>query len=130
MTVDISNSDNVIDSRDVIARIKELEAEREQAEDDPDKENLAVWDEDNLEELDALKAMADEAEGYAEDWKYGATLIRESYFVDYCQELCKDCYQIPKDLPRFIVIDWDATANNLRADYTDVDFDGATYLVR
>jgi hypothetical protein len=33
-------------------------------------------------------------------------------------------------LPDWIVIDWDATADNLKVDYTEVEFDGVTYLVR
>jgi hypothetical protein len=114
---EISNSDDVIDSRDVIARIDELEND----------ENLDLVE---VAELDALKALAEEAEQYAEDWSYGSTLIRDSYFTDYAEELCKDIGQLPRDIPDYIVIDWEATAENLKADYTSVDFDGVEYWVR
>lgn len=159
MPRDISNSDDVIDSRDVIARIDELQDERESLvetlEDakeavaevffqDQDGEPtsamraavtdaqaaLAAWDADNLEELKALQALADEAEGYADDWQHGVTLIRDSYFTDYAQELCEDIGDVPKDLPHYIEIDWNATARNIQADYTSVEFDGVTYWVR
>lgn len=159
---DISNADKVIDSRDVIARIEELEEERELLSEtvasaqealdeyfdpattmDTDKLDelresvkdaetaLLEWDaEDEGQELKALLALQDEAEGYASGWKYGAELIREDYFTDYCQELVIDIGDLPKDIPDYLVIDWDKTADNLKADYKEVDFDGATYLVR
>jgi len=117
---EISNSDDVIDSRDVIARIEELEGMG------IDK-NLALKD---LDELNALRALQEEAEGYAPDWQHGATLIRDSYFEDYCEELCKDIGALPQDIPSYIEIDWAATAENLKVDYTSADFDGVTYWVR
>lgn len=58
------------------------------------------------------------------------TLIHDSYFVEYCEELCKEICDIPQDLPGYLVIDWEATADNLRVDYTSVEFDGVTYCVR
>ncbi len=141
MVRDVSNSNDVIDSRDVIKRIEELESERadlvtaaEEAKAEGNDEDalraLQEWDEDEGEDLKALKSFAEEAEGYCEDWCHGATLIRESYFVAYCQELVEDIGDLPKGMPTYLVIDWDATADNLKADYTEVDFDGATYLVR
>ena len=41
-----------------------------------------------------------------------------------------DIGDLPKDLPAYIVIDWDKTANNIEADYTTVDYDGVEYLIR
>ena len=118
----VSNYDNVIDSRDVIERIEELEAERE---DNGLTPNEAA-------KLDALHALAEEAEQYAEDWQYGTTLIRESYFTEYCRDLVADLGYLSDNLPPFIGdnIDWDGVADDLKMDYTEVDFDGVTYLVR
>jgi len=110
-----TNHDDVIDSRSILARIEELESSK----DDDDKEELTI-----------LRALAEEAENYSEDWKYGETLIRGSYFEQYCKELCTDIGDLPKDLPSYIVIDWDATANNIRADYAEVYFGDVLYLVR
>jgi antirestriction protein len=140
----ISNTDDVIDSRDVIARIEELEGERgalvsdlEEADETNIIESehaakiaITAWDEENEAELKALEALAEEAEGYAPDWRYGAALVRDSYFEDYARELLEDCGDIPRNLPHYIEIDWEATARNIRADYTEVDFDGVSYWVR
>jgi hypothetical protein len=145
-TNDISNRDNVIDGRDVIARIDELESKRtdladaveeaktaladavEEAKTSADDLTAALteWDEENGDELKALKALV---EGYVDDWTHGAKLIRRTYFVEYCEEFCKDIGDLPKDIPSYLEIDWDATAANLEADFTSVDFDGVEYLV-
>jgi hypothetical protein len=158
MNKEISNSDDVIDSRDVIARIDELTTERSDLATDVDDANDAraelaedasedeieeadgeitdavdartEWDDDYGDELKALQALADEASDYCGDWTHGATLVRKSYFTDYCEELVKDIGDLPSKIPDYIVIDWEATAENLKADYTSVEFDGVTYLVR
>ena len=41
-----------------------------------------------------------------------------------------DIGDLPKNIPRYIEIDWDKTADNLKQDYTSVTFDGADYYVR
>lgn len=121
---EISNSENIIDSRDVIARIEYLEYLKE--------DETVEWEGTNeAEELEKLQALADEASG-ADDWSYGATLIRDSYFTEYVQELCKDIGDLPAELPWYIEahIDWDGVATDIAQDYISVDFDGVTYWVR
>ena len=120
-----SNSDDVIDSRDVIERIEELEG----YEGLQDKIDNLIED-DDAKELVALRQLQEEAEGYAPDWKHGATLIRRSYWPEYAEEMCKDIGDLPRDLPSYLVIDWAKTADNLEVDYTTVDFDGVEYLIR
>jgi hypothetical protein len=143
MTDTISNTDDVIDSRDVIARIDELTAEIEGAYDEArgDVEEyppIVEWMEradnplqDEIAELEKLKALATEAEGYAADWHHGETLIRDSYFEEYAQELAEDCGMIERDVKwPYTCIDWEQAARELQMDYTSVDFDGVTYWVR
>lgn len=114
----ISNTDDTIDSRDVIARIEELQAD--ESKDDADKAELA-----------ALEKLAAEAEGYCDDWQYGAQLVRDSYFKEHAQELAEDCGMIPRGLKWPVsCIDWDQAARELKMDYTSVDFDGVEYWVR
>lgn len=148
-----TNMDDLIDSRDVIARIEELQDERAalvEARDDADKarnadgpdldlfdvyiaarEAVVEWDQENDDELNALKALAEEAEGYAPDWHYGETLIRDSHFRDYAMELAEDIGAIKSDAtwPNNC-IDWDQAARELQMDYSAVDFDGVTYWIR
>lgn len=171
----IDNTEDLLDSRDIIERIEELESEQdsyveeyEEAKEEADElaeesgeewtatERLTdainalstFWDlppeeiDDAVagfrnpadsfegdEELRVLKKLADQLEGYG-DWEHGEALIRESYFVEYVEDLLKDCGDLPKDIPWYIVIDWEATARHIRMDYTEGDFDGVTYLMR
>ena len=151
MTKEISNSDDVIDSRDVIKRIEELQGERadlKEAADQADADYLATvdvggpderkdeaalletWDGEFGEELKALKSLADDAAGYCSDWKYGAGLIRDSYFTEHAEELCKDIGDMPREIPHYIAIDWERTAENIKQDYTAVEYGDVTYWVR
>lgn len=115
-----TNTDDVIDSRDVIEALADME---------PETKEEQAW-------RDALELLARQGEDYAEDWEFGATLIRDSYFTEYAQELVTDCGDAPDfdDLPWYIrdgvTVDWDVIARNVQLDYTAVDFDGVTYWVR
>lgn len=137
----ISNKDDIIDSRDVIARIEELQDEKtdlEQQRDeavDADKETaeaaLADWIDDFGDELKALLALQGEAEGYS-DWRHGVALIRDSHFKDYVRELAEELHgdkMRSAEWP-FDCIDWEKAATELQQDYTSVDFDGVDYWVR
>jgi hypothetical protein len=129
----ISNFDDVIDSRDVIDRIEELEGERDSwlADPDADDSDWAAVNVDDAEELATLKALASEGEDYAADWTHGETLIRDSYFVEYAQELAEDIGAINHEAswPN-TCIDWDQAARELRMDYTAVEFGDVTYWIR
>lgn len=115
----ISNDEDTIDSRDVIARIEAIE-------------NLDSFSDEEKEELVALRKLAEEAEQYADDWTYGETLIRDSYFKDYAQELAEETGDVDfKKLKwPFTCIDWEQAARELKMDYTAVEFDGVTYWIR
>ena len=135
--VNVSNTDDVIDSRDVIERIEELEAERTTFVEDEDDEQseeirslLKDWDEENGEELTALKNLADEGANESSDWAYGETLIHYDHFTEYTQQTIEDVGDLPRNLPGYIVIDWEQTAENLKVDYSTIDFDGQTYYIR
>lgn len=132
-----ANSDDMIDSRDVIARIEELEEERDSFEPSDAPElagHILSWHTEYPEdaaELRALKALADEAEGYAPDWERGATLIRDSYFQEFAQQYADDIGALTclSSWP-YTCIDWERAARELQMEYTAVEFDGVTYWVR
>ena len=57
------------------------------------------------------------------------TLIKDSYFVAYAEELACDVGLIKDPLHwPFDCIDWGAAADELQGDYSSVDFAGETYL--
>ena len=127
---------DVIDVRDVIARIEELERELD---DDNMPVTRAIVDGDDVSrrryELAQLQAIMDELKGYGgdEQWRgdwYPVTLVDDAYFVDYARELVIDCGGLPRDVPEWIEIDWRATARNIQTDYSSVEINGRTYWYR
>lgn len=138
------NFDDVIDSRDVIAKINDLEEKIEGL-----QENLGSLEciDDSADRASATQEMKDEMESLQEelkpllelqeqahcspDWNYGAMLIRDSYFEEYARELAKDRGAIRDDLNwPYTCIDWQDAACELQQDYVSVDYDGVTYWVR
>jgi len=117
----ISPYNEVIDSRDIAERIKKLQDTKENVE-------LKEWEED---ELNALVALSEEASGYSDDWEYGSTLIRDSYFKEYAQDLAYECGAISNDISWPLhCIDWDQAAYELKMDYTEVEYAGYAYWIR
>ena len=137
-----------LDTRDLQEQIDNLELEIEELNEyleDLDKdlgmcgsdfELLTVQDEiekgkESLQDLrDELQPLLDLKYEGIPDWDYGATLIPESDWEEYVEDLLKDCGYISNDVPWWIVIDWAATADNVAADYSTVDYDGDTYYYR
>jgi hypothetical protein len=131
MEMDMDNPferSGVIDSRDVLEYLDELGTELQTLKED----NPAEDDEEVAElelKLSKLKEFSEECEGYNSDWVHGAQLIPSDYFTEYAKELVEDIGDIPRDLPHYIAIDWDATAENLKVDYTTVEYDGTEYYL-
>lgn len=146
---------NILDSRDLEKRRQELQdmkdaldearkmladanamphrtkAEREErakaiAEAEEQIESCEPVTDEEQEELEELDTMAEEVC----EWNSGATLIRENYWVEYVEELCKDIGDVPQEIPGYIAIDWEKTAENIRADYSEVSYQGDTYYYR
>lgn len=136
---DINNSEDVLDVRDIIARVEALEEARDDFEHDADgnrtNSDWTAAEPDDAAELADLSGLLKELCGYGgdEQWRgdwYPVTLIRDSHFVDAMQELCEDIGDFPDGIPTYYVIDWEATARNLRVDYSSVEFGGVTYWYR
>lgn len=134
----ITNNDDIIDSREVIARIEELKAEwAENTNDDPD--DYALSEDDwsvglgtvGARELVSLLELAKDGETNLADWMHGETLIRDSYFEEYARQLADDIGAIDADASwPLTFIDWERAADALKMDYHELDFDGVTYWGR
>ena len=96
-----------------------------------EEEEVQSWKEDWLDEIVEITDIEKlEDEVSSSEWDYGITFISEDEFEDYCEELVEDCGYISKDFPTWIEIDWKATANNVKQDYSEVEYQGVTYLFR
>ena len=133
-TLDLSA--DIIDVRDIIARVEELEQERE---------GLDIANPEQDAELAAehcqLTNILAELVGYGgdEQWRgdwYPVTLVRDSHFRAYAEQLADECGytdEAARDSeknPLLAYIDWEAWARDVRMDYTAVEIDGVTYWYR
>lgn len=99
---------------------------------DDAKEAFAAFEEEWEDEITHYKEISDfceELSGYG-GFEWGTAIIPESEFTEYCKELIRECGYISDNLPGWIKIDWEATAENMKEDYMEVIFKGDTYLMR
>lgn len=148
---DVSNYDDTIDTRDAQATIDRLfpwkfenetgeiqdeyatqedaeEFEREHPDDVVGWYLIEYDDESQL--RDQLLRLRDQVNG--PEWDSGATLIRDSYFEEYARQYAEDIFssELRDSQWPFNHIAWDDAADELRIDYTSVDFAGETYWYR
>jgi septal ring factor EnvC (AmiA/AmiB activator) len=120
MTNEITGTEEILDTRDIDARIEELENERDslvdeqteaqtilddlegepdstedelaEAQDEVDRADDALdeWTANYGDELTELQRFADEAQGCCPDWHYGEALISDDYFEEYAEQLAYD----------------------------------------
>lgn len=98
-----------------------------------EEEEIQDWKEVWLDELVAISEIEKlEDDIYSTEWEHGLELIEEDNFTEYCEDLVKDCGELPQELPHYIQdnINWEGVAKDLKVDYSEVNFRGLTYLYR
>ena len=96
-----------------------------------EEEEIQDWKDewlDEIAEIGEIDVLEDEIS--SREFDYGLYLIEDNDWEDYVQELLEDCGYIPRDFPSWIEIDWNATAKNVKEDYSEVEFQGKTYFYR
>jgi hypothetical protein len=149
---EISNNDKIISVSDITERVDELREERA----DHDKESGTVrsedgtpfvdgdrepspelWESENPDEAEELATLekileALRGRGTSHDWgddTYPDSLIADFHFAEYAEDFAHDIGAVSRDAS-WVVIDWEATANGMKQDYSSVDFDGTQYWYR
>jgi hypothetical protein len=126
ITTDLDLTADTIDVRDLIARFEELEELQDAGEhlETPDCELTMLRT--LLEELDGMGGD----EQWRGDW-YPVTLIRDSYFQTYAQELAEDTGAVDSQAAwPHSCIDWKHAARELQYDYSGVSVNNVTYWTR
>jgi uncharacterized protein (UPF0335 family) len=141
---------DILDVRDIIERVEELEGARNDLRDQfdcmPESKgvdfdrwvcNQVGFSREDQEELNALTKIINDLKGNGgdEQWRgnwYPVTLIRESHFQNYAQELADDIGAVVDSSAKWPLycIDWEYAARELRMDYTSTAIDGVTYWYR
>lgn len=131
---------DTMDVIDIAGYIREAAETIEAAEDDPETVAAEELEEAKQALSTYRKALAElTGQSPVEDWRSLAsdweeldegTLIAEGHFPDYAIDLMEDIGAIPEALPWYVVIDKEATAAYIKADYSEVEIDGVNYLIR
>ena len=143
MKINCDLTADLIDVRDIIGRIEDLESEIEsESGKDPgdfgsiDKWLASIEQTDSVRELIVLNNLMEDLKGISGDekWRgnwYRVTLIRDSYFKTYAQELAHDIGAIDENAgwPNSC-IDWDMAARELQYDYSPIHINDTTYWTR
>lgn len=142
------NKMNIQDTRDLLEKREELKQQildsfletfehyAEQTDTFEDirfeEEEIQSWKEDWSNELEQIEEIDNVESEVGREFDYGCTLIDEDDFEEYCEDLVKDIGDLPKNLPSYIEnnIDWSGVADDIRMDYSTVDYQGTTYLYR
>jgi len=145
-------SKNIYDSRNLEKRFDELleqfeewrsnlteEEIHEIAESHWDCEVSEMTDENFLEEWQTVTSDGEEHKQIGElrdeiyGWKDGVTLVKDSHFEEFAEDEADQLGYFQNgdknDWP-YNCIDWSRAADQLRSDYSEVEFDGETYLYR
>ena len=95
-----------------------------------EEEEIESWKEDFEDELKEIEEIDNVENELGSEFEYGVTLVDVDDLEDFVEQDLEDCGYIPKDFPTWIEIDWEATANNVKVDYTEVTYQGSSYLGR
>lgn len=152
-TWEVLNSDEVIDTRNIVQRMEDMR--NEHVNNDGDAIALVDWPADAQAEYTTLSTLIREVESGCpvDSPEHGVTLIRDTWFTEYVKheyaELhCGDgLYAVPEGhyysppkpvtwdrlvrmLPQLEFVDWQAVADHDRKWYAEVTYHGATYLLK
>lgn len=125
-----SSANEYIDCAELCAIVEEYEDAMREGPDEGGEIQLPF--EPHVYEL--LRPLADEVRDLKGD-RNEEQLIREDCFVDHMKNEVEDVYpNFPcesHEWPwRHVTVDWEGLAEEAEQDYTRIDFDGATYLLR
>jgi len=90
-----------------------------------EEEEIQSWKGDYLDHIDEICQIEKMEDIMGAAFVNGTNLIDEYDFEEHTREFVEEVYEIR--IPFFVEIDWDKTANNLKADYRPIEYQGCTY---
>jgi len=80
-------------------------------------------------EVDDLRAEIESMSAFLDECNGCETAVLDTYFVEYVEDLVRETGDIG-DIPWWVVIDWEETADHVKIDYTHAQWGTENYLVR
>jgi len=83
---------------------------------------------DTKEEIDELFQLLEFKDSVgSREWDHGLVFIGDDSFVDYIKQQLIDCNDVLDNIPDYVVIDWEATAENMQHDYSCAELNDKSY---
>ena len=95
-----------------------------------EEEEIESWKQDWQEEINQITCIDEVEDEIGSEFDFGVTLIPEDDFTDYVEDLLKGYGYISDGFPSWIEVDWEATAENVKQDYSELEYEGETYFYR
>ena len=117
---------NIVQVEDIANELEELRQRHEDGE----------LSEDEAYDFEQLQDFMSKLEGTGGDFKwegcwYPSHIIHSDYFTEYAEELARDCGMVDDNAKwPYTCIDWDVAAEELKHDYSVVQFENHTYYAR
>lgn len=116
------NGEDILDSRDLVELLDELESAYL-------ADDMNADDEDRTELIGALRELKDETDG--EGWSDGIAFIHDNHFKTYAEQLADDLGLIDGTASwPMSCINWDQAARELQMDYSCTTIGGTTFWYR
>lgn len=119
---EISSTDDLIDSRNVVTRFEELSYA---------SDNDFIDDDEKL-ELKSLARLIMKGIDL-EDWDHGAILVHSGYFTEYIKDYMQEAEAEALNVMANIFkanLDWEGIADDMRHDFTIIEWEGETFYTR
>ena len=91
-----------------------------------EEEEIESWKQDWQEEINQITCIDEVEDEIGSEFDFGVILIPEDDFTDYVEDLLEGCGDISDDFE----IDWEATAEDVKQDYSELEYEGETYFYR
>lgn len=96
-----------------------------------DEEFAWGWEDEVGSDADELKNLVELRDEIGSPWDGGVYLISEDNFTEHAEQLAEDIGAIERSASwPCNYIDWNRAAEDLKNDYSTVDYDGETYYYR
>lgn len=115
---------DIINSAELLSRLTELNDELASL------EYSEEWEDCKYSEHAMLTEIIDNVRDYSSDWASGVVLIKEEVFAEHIKSEYIELGLITDEVLNLVCVDWSRTAEKAACEYTEIDINGTTYMLK
>jgi hypothetical protein len=130
-----SPQSDIVDLEDLAKRLAEITDELDDHQARLDEGDETYLDDYDLQELrderDRIQEVEDQfSQTLAEAARNDSTMVSEYYWQAYAESFADDVGMVDTDSSMYPYIDWERWAEDLKMDYTSIEYGGVTFYTR